>query len=89
MRRVLLQSKAFLNGALCEAGSIVEIGDDTALAPYMTELPAEPAPSAPAAVPTAEKNVSVQVHSATGEVDIDVDGVETRIDHATLTIKTD
>lgn len=93
MRRVLLQQKAFLNGTLYDAGEIVAISDDTVLAPYMTELPAE-APSAPAepepapVTATPDKTVTVHYHPSTSELDIDVDGVSTRIDHATLNIET-
>lgn len=83
MRRVLLQRPAFLDNALCERGSIVPITDGIALASYMTLQADAGAPVA------ADKTVTVHVHHATGEIDIDANGVEIRVDGATLKVERD
>jgi hypothetical protein len=96
MRTVRLTRPAFINGALLDPGAVVEIDDHVALAPFMVEIQATPAPViVPAdpmpvqAVPVPDKAVTVHYDPATREIDIDVDGVSTRIDHATLKIETD
>lgn len=94
MRSVRLNRAAFLNGALYDAGSVITISDDEALAPYMTEIPPEPIAPDPAAMPAAvvapsDKAVTVHYDATKHAVDIDVEGVSTHIDHATLQIKTD
>lgn len=83
MRRVLLHRRAYLNNSLCEQNTVIEIGEGTALADYMTLLPDQKPGSPP------EKTVMVHVHKATGEIDIDVAGVEMRVDHAALKVERD
>lgn len=84
MRSVRLMRNAFINDRYCVSGDVVDIGEHTALAPHMRLL------SSPSkAVITPHAAVVVHVHHATGEVDIDVNGVEMHIDHAALKIETD
>lgn len=80
MRQVRLKRNAFINASYCTAGSVVTIGDDVAVAPFMTEIAQ--------AIPQGH-SVSVRYIEGTGEVDITVDGVETALDHATLKLRMD
>lgn len=90
MRRVRLERRAFINGSLYDTGSVIDLADDMALAPYMTEL-TDALPSEPVAATESapEKTVTVHYHPASNEVDIDVDGVGMHVDHAALKIETD
>lgn len=86
MRTVRLHRPAFINGCLCDAGSTVTISDETALAPFMTLV----VPDAPIVSPAPQTHtVSVQYNERAGEVDIVVDGVETKLDHAALKLRMD
>jgi hypothetical protein len=92
--RVRLKRNAFLNDSFCEAGSVVTVADDTTLAPYMTRLSDDPTPTATVAavLPTVvapANTVTVHYNEKSGEVDIDVNGVEMRVDHAALKVKVD
>ena len=80
MRQVRLSRNAFINASYCTAGSVVAIGDGVVLAPFMTEI----TPDA-----TANHSVSVHYSEGSGEVDLIVDGVETRLDHTTFKLRMD
>lgn len=86
MRQVRLKRNAFINASYCVVGTIVTIGDDVALAPFMTEIP----PAAPAVATAPQSHVvSLRYSERAGEVDITVDGVETKLDHAALKLRMD
>lgn len=80
MRTVLLRRNAFINATFCTAGSTVTIGDDIAMAPFMTEV----TPDTPQS-----HTVSLRYSEKSGEVDLIVDGVETKLDHATMKLRMD
>jgi hypothetical protein len=86
MRQVRLKRNAFINASYCTAGSVVSIGDDVALAPFMA-LIASPAPTV--APPPQSHTVTLRYSESAGEVDITVDGVETKLDHAALKLRMD
>lgn len=86
MRTVRLHRPAFINGCLCDAGSTITISDATALAPFMTLV--VPDAPAPPQVPQSH-SVSVRYNESAGEVDLTIDGVETKLDHAALKLRMD
>lgn len=90
MRSVRLTSNAFINDRYCVSGEIVDIGDHTALAPHMRLLSgAAPvrASHAAAAIAPPDKTVTVQYDQDAHEVDIEVNGVEMRVEHAALKVE--
>ena len=85
MRQVRLTRPAFINASCCNIGDVVTIGDDVALAPFMKPWPAPPVPPPP----PQSHSVSVRYNEAAGEVDITIDGVETKLAHATMKLRMD
>lgn len=86
MRTVRLWRNAYVNETYCTVGTVVTIPDGTALAPFM-EVVTPPAPAAP--IVPQHHEVSVRYREHAGEIDITVDGVETRLDHAELKLRMD
>jgi hypothetical protein len=88
MRSVRLTRNAFINDRYCVSGEVVDIGDHTALAPHMRLLPSHAPLHATVAVPVAAPThtVVVHYHQTAHEVDIEVNGVEMRVDDAALKV---